>query len=341
MTLPKSLLTIIAAALLLWQSGAAQAEPLKIRVAWITVPTSLAPILFAKPQLARHLGTSYSVDPLRFQGSSQMTTALASGDLDIAELSYSSFAYAIRNANMSDLRVIADEIEDGVADSYTTRYMVLNDGPVKKIADLKGKVLATNIIGTGTDIGMRAMLRRNGLEDKRDYTMIEANYANQNALLFDHKADLITSIMYYETDELRQKAHPLFVLRDVMGVTQILTLAAREPYITEHHAALVDYMEDYLRSLRWYLDPANHEEAVAIVANFTKQAPARFEPWLLTKEDQYRDPNGRPNLVAMQHNIDVQKEFGFIPETIEVAKYADLSLIDAANKRLAAEAKGN
>jgi sulfonate transport system substrate-binding protein len=335
----KATTAISAAALLLWHASA-RAEPLKIRVAWITVPTSLAPILFAKPQLARHFGASYTVEPLRFNGSSQMTTALASGDLDIAELSYSSFAYAIRNANMGDLRVIGDEIQDGVRDYYTTKYMVLNDGPVKKVTDLKGKVLATNVIGTGTDIGMRAMLRRNGLEDKRDYTMIEANYANQNALLFDHKADLITSIRYFETDELRQKAHPLFVLRDVMGATQILVLAARAPYIAKNHAALVDYMEDYLRSLRWYLDPANHKEAISIVANFTKQTPEHFEPWLLTKEDQYRDPDGRPNLEAMQHDIDVQKEFGFIPERVEVAKYADLSMIEAANKRLAAEAKG-
>ena len=88
--------------------------------------------------------------------------------------------------------------------------------------------------------------------------------------MFDRKADLITSIAFFETDELRQKAHPLFHLRDVMGVTQILALAARAPFIEKNHAALADYMEDYLRSLRWYLDPANHEEAVAIVANFTK-----------------------------------------------------------------------
>jgi len=329
----------LAAALLLAQ--AARAEPTKIRIAWITVPTSLAPILYAKPELARHFGTSYTVELLRFAGSSQMTTALAAGDLDIAEFSYSSFAYAVRNANMSDLRVIADEIQDGVPGYYTTKYMVLNDGPVKAVADLKGKVLATNVIGTGTDIGMRAMLRRNGMEDKRDYTMIEANYANMNALLYDRKADLITSIEFFETAELRQKAHPLFYLRDVMGVTQILSLAARAPYIEKNRAALTDYMEDYLRSLRWYLDPANHAEAVAIVSAFTKVPAEHFEPWLLTKADQYRDPNGRPNMQAMQHDIDVQKEMGFLPQPFEVAKYADLSIIDAAGQRLASEAKRN
>jgi ABC-type nitrate/sulfonate/bicarbonate transport system substrate-binding protein len=302
----------LVAALLLLAHGEARAEPLKIRVAWITVPTSLAPILFAKPELARHLGTSYTVAPSRFAGSSQMTTALAAG-----------------------------ELEDGYPGYYSTKYMVLNDGPVKKIDELKGKVLATNVIGTGTDIGMRAMARKHGLEDKRDYTVIEANYANMNALLYDHKANLITSIKAFETPELRQKAHPLFQLRDVMGVTQILSLVARREFVDKNRAVLVDYMEDYLRSLRWYIDPANHAEAVAIAAKFTKIPAQHFEPWLLTKEDQYRAPSGRPDLEAMQHNIDVARDLGFVKAPLEVAKYADLSIVDAANKRLAAAAKGN
>jgi sulfonate transport system substrate-binding protein len=319
----------------------AQAAPLKLRVAWITVPTSLAPILFEKRELARHLGASYEVEPMRFTGSSQMTTALAAGDLDIAELSYSSFAYAIENGHMSDLRVIADEIEDGVPGYYSTKYMVLNDGPVHAVEDLKGKVLATNVIGTGTDIGMRAMLRRHGFEDKRDYTIIEANFATMNALLFDHKADLITSIMFYETPELRAKAHPLFLLKDVMGVSQILMLAARAPFIEAHRAALTDYMEDYVRSLRWYLDPANHAEAVRIVSNFTHVPAEHFEPWLLSKGDQYRDPDGKPNLEAMQHDIEVQKELGFIGASLDVKQYADLSVLDAADKRLGRQATGH
>jgi sulfonate transport system substrate-binding protein len=332
---------LAAVAVLTFMASGAAAEPLKIRVAWITVPTSLAPILFAKPELARHLGTSYTVDPVRFAGSSQMTTALASGDLDIAELSYSSFAYAVENAHMNDLRVIADEIEDGVPGHYSTEYRVLNDGPVKTVDDLKGKVLATNVIGTGTDIGMRAMMRKHGFEDKRDYTIIESNFANMGALLFDHKADLITSIPFFQTEELRQKTHPLFLLRDVMGVSQILSLSAREPFIAKNHAALVDYMEDYLRSLRWYLDPANHTEAVAIVSKFTKLEPSHFEPWLLTKGDQYRDPDGKPNLAAMQRNIDAQHDLGFLAQPLAVKQYADLGIVEAADRRLAAEATRN
>jgi len=328
-------LTAAGAALLLTLAGA-RAEPVKIRVAWITVPTSLAPILSAKPELATHLGKSYVVEATRFQGSSAMTTALASGELDIAELSYSSFAYAIQNGGMDDLRIIADEIQDGAHGHTSVEYRVLKDGPVKKVEDLKGKVLATNVIGTGTDIGMRAMLRRHKLEDKRDFTIIEANYANMPALLEDHKADLITSIAFFTEPNahLRDISAPLFRLSDIQGVTQILALAARKAYVDQNRAALVDYMEDYLRSLRWYIDPANHDAAVKIVADFTKQPPERYAGWLLTKKDQYRDPDGMPNLAAMQHNIDVQKEMGFLKADVQVKKYADLRIVEEAARRL-------
>jgi hypothetical protein len=42
----------------------------------------------------RHYGRSYTVETVRFQGTPPMITALAAGELDIADLAYSSFALA-------------------------------------------------------------------------------------------------------------------------------------------------------------------------------------------------------------------------------------------------------
>ena len=69
--------------------------------------------------------------------------------------------------------------------------MVLSDGPIKKIEDLKDKVVATVAAGAAVDIAIRAMLRRHGLEDKRDYVMVEAPLPAMRAMLADKKADLI------------------------------------------------------------------------------------------------------------------------------------------------------
>ena len=61
---------------------------------------------------------------------------------------------------MTDVRLIADELEDGAPGYSTTHFMVLKEGPVKTIEDLKGKVVATNGIGSGLDIALRYILRQ-------------------------------------------------------------------------------------------------------------------------------------------------------------------------------------
>ena len=114
----------------------------------------------------------------------------------------------------------------------------------------------------------------------------------------------------------------------------MIVFTARKSFIDKNHAALVDMMEDMTRIVRWYLDPANHKEAVAIAARLTKQPPERFDSWLFTAKDYFRDPGLKPNLTSLQANITTQKQLGFIKSEIDVKKYADLSIIEEAAKRL-------
>ena len=124
---------IALAALGIVSSGTSRAdEPLKIKIGWITVPTSLAPILFAKPELAIHHGKTYDIEPVHFAGSAPMITALATGDVDFAELAYASFALAIQNGHMTDIRVIASSLQDGYP-GYLANAFVPKDGPIKTI----------------------------------------------------------------------------------------------------------------------------------------------------------------------------------------------------------------
>src|ERR1700722_12837187 len=125
----KTALTI-AAALALATAVAAHADPVKLRIAWSDVPSSLTPVLDRTPELAPHLGKTYTLEPVHFNGTAPMITALATGDLDIAEMAFGSFGLAIQNAHMNDVRVIADEMEDGVPGYLSIPYVVLKDGPV-------------------------------------------------------------------------------------------------------------------------------------------------------------------------------------------------------------------
>jgi len=314
--------------------GAARAEPVNIRMAWVAPVSNWASIVLEKQDLAKHLGKSYTVEAVRYAGTPPMMTAIATGELEIANLAYSTFPLAVQNANLDDLRVIADEFQDGVAGYATNEWAVLKDSPIKEIKDLKGKVIATNSAGSAVDIAARAMLRRAGLEDKRDYTIIEAPFPTMKAMLQEKKVDLAPYVLPFSFDpQLQQIARPLFSSKDAIGVSQFIIWAARKSFIDKNRAAMVDFMEDMLRIERWFLDPANHAEVMKIAAKVTKQPPERFD-WLFTKRDYYRNPDMIPDLKALQSNINLTHELGFIKAPMDVSKYTDLSLVEEAAKRL-------
>jgi len=326
---------LVAASAFALVAAGANADPVKIRAGWSNTPTAMAPIIFAKPELAKHLGKSYTMEPVHFRGSAPEITALASGDLDIATLAPSSMASAIENAHLSDLRVIGDENQDGVEGWFTSLYFVLKDSPIKTVEDLKGKVLASNAIGGGLDIGIRAMLRKHHLDDKRDATIIEGPFSAMLPMLAEHKADIVADVPPFSfIGEAKGDVRTLFTLRDAIGTSEFIFDVARKPFIDKNHAALVDFTEDWIRAERWYLDPKNHDEAVKIVSDYTKIPVASFNDWLFTHKDVYRDPDHRENIKALQNTLDIQQKLGIQKTHIDAAKYADQSLVDEAVKRI-------
>jgi len=327
----KIALPLIAAVL---AAGAAQADPVKIRLSYVIAPSDWAPLLPEKPDLLKHNGKSYQLEVVRVVGTPALVQAMANNEIEIGNHSYSSLGIAIQNAGMDDLRIISDQFQDGVPGKSTTQYYVLKEGPIQKVEDLKGKVVSSNAAGSAVDVAMRAMLKKHGLEDKRDYTFIEAALPAQKAMLLDKKTDLIPSVVPFQHDpELKAKGRILFTQRDVFGITQMIVLTARKSFIDKNRAALVDFMEDNLRVVRWYLDPANQKEAAQIASKLTKIPADRFS-WLFTEQDYARNGNLMPDLKALQANVDATQALGFIKSKLDVQKYTDLSLIQEAAARL-------
>jgi len=320
--------------LMAFGAGVARAEPVQIRVAWVAPVSNWVSIWLDKKELAQHLGKSYTFVPMHFAGTPPMVTAIANNEVEIGDLAYSTLPIAIKNAGMDDIRVIADDFQDGVDGHWTIRYTVLKDGPIKRVEDLKGKVVATNAEGSAVDVAMKAMLHQHGLEPNRDYTVIEAPFPAMKAMLAEHKVDLIPGILPFALDpELEQTAKTLFTAKDAIGVSQFVSFQARKPFIDAHRAALVDWLEDTLRILHWYTDPKNHQEATQIAARLVKAPPQRMD-WVFTKTDNYRDPNMIPNLGALQRNVDMTKELGYARASFDVKAYSDLSMVEEAAKRL-------
>ena len=76
------------------------------------------------------------------------------------------------------------------------------------------------------------MLRRHGLEDKRDYTMIEASLPAMGAMLAERKVDMVPGVPPFSFNpDLRQVGRVLFTQKDALGVSQMIVWTARQPFL--------------------------------------------------------------------------------------------------------------
>lgn len=317
----------------------AAAEPLKIRMGYVQLPGHLGPILFqdnpALRGVMKHYGKSYVVDAIRFRGTTPAIQAMAAKEIDIAAQSVSSFVLMVQNAKL-DVKVVADTFHDNGKTHWTSPFLVLNDSGINKPEDLKGKRVASNAIGSASDTAMRRMLTRHGIGDK-DFNTIETAFGNMPAMLFQKKVDMIVVLPQFMRLIDQSKVKSLFSIRDAVGPQQTIMWVARTDALAQNRAAWLDFFEDYMRALRFVLDPKNHDEAVKAVMQFTKQSRDSVD-YAFTEGDYYRSPDMLPDVPGIQRGIEQSVEAGVLKEPLKnLASYIDLSLVQEAKKRVDGE----
>ena len=318
----------------------AAADPLKIRVGWVVTPGHLAPLIEElgkkEPGVFKHLGQSYVMQAVHFQGTTPEIQAQAINELEVASFSSAALALAITNAKL-DEKLVADVVGDGMNGYFSGTFIVRADGPIKQVEDLKGKRVAINTIGSAADEAMRTMLHRHGLKDS-DFTTVETNFANMPAMFEDGKVDMIIVLPQFAQGMLdNPKYKVLFTAKDAVGPTQAVMWAIRSEVITAHRPELVDFFEDHIRARRWFLDPKNHDEAIALTSEVTK-LPKEKLAFAFTKGDFYRSPDARPEIDSVQKEINESVELKVLPKQVEISpNYLDLSLIEEAKKRIDGE----
>jgi sulfonate transport system substrate-binding protein len=341
MTRLRSLIAAAVAAvgLLSIPTEASAADPVKIRIGWVVAPGALTTLLFddgyRNADILKHYGKSYTVETQFFRGSTPQITALAANQTDIIQPAFSSLGYAIENAQLEDIRVIADLFQDGFGDYLTQAYIVAGDSQIRTVADLKGKTVGVNAFGGALDIAMQAMLKKNGLQINRDYRAIEVQITSMVPFLAEKKVDMIGMGMpWIEEAKSKIGGRVLFTMKDAVGLTEQIMWAARKPFLDRNKAAMNDFFEDYVRGLHWFFDPKNRTQALEIIARFNKRSVSDYESWVLTKKDYYRDPYAMPNVEALQANLDLTREMGVLKTKIDAKKYLDLSFAEEAKRRL-------
>jgi NitT/TauT family transport system substrate-binding protein len=313
------------------------ADPVKIRVDWTVAPAQFAPLIPLVPRYApdvyRHYGQSYVVEPLRLSGGGATLTALAAGDTDVSTLNPQALVLGVTNAEL-DLRVIGQQISTEIP-GYLQTYFWVRKARIKTIDDLRGKVIGVNAQGSAPYAAAEKILLARGLRVSHDYQMIELPFPAQLPALKAGKIDAAVLVPPFSIDAGADPAlAPMFSLGDAFGPLETSIWVAKARYVAQHRAALVDFLEDNIRMRRWMSAPRTRPDAVRLLSEVTKIPAKEYENWVYTHKDYYYDPDAMVDAKRLQRNVDDMNRAGIVPGTIDVSKYVDVSLVKEAAARL-------
>ena len=334
MKIRKTLIELSVAAATALTAGAATAEPVKIRIQWSVAPAHITPLIPEAPkEIYKNWGKSYVVEAVRMRGSGPALQALAAGELEFGGMSIQALVHGVKRARL-DLTVIAQVMSGGV-EGYGATGFYAREGEVKKIDDLKGKVLAVNALGSTIDAAIQAQFGRLGWKPGKDYQVVEVRFPAMLPALQSKRIDLAALVTPFDLiAERKGGVVRVFDMREALGATETLQWIGKADWVKKNRAAVVDFLADNIRFRKWLYDPKNREQALAIIAKVTKRPAKNYASWVFTNKDNYREPNATVNVERMQRNVDDLVKLGILKEGVQVDKYVDLSLAAEAAERV-------
>src|SRR6202022_3761564 len=168
--------------------GASQAQQ-TIRVGW-TIPAEESKYwMMRRPAEFPNLGKTYNVEWTQFQGTAPMTQALAAGALDCATQAPLSLANGVVGGNLKAY-IVAQHVFEKPG-GFSVYWAVMDDSPIKTIADLKGKTVGISVIGGGTQGPFNMLLKQNGVDLAKDIKLVEVGFAVSEDALRQGRVDAV------------------------------------------------------------------------------------------------------------------------------------------------------
>ncbi|HVY59421.1 MAG TPA: ABC transporter substrate-binding protein [Xanthobacteraceae bacterium] len=315
-------------------SRAANAAPPKIRYATGggIGPNEMETIIFLdymKQNVLKNYGKAYTLEMTFTRGTPEAASLLAAGQADLATLSCSAFAtIVVKNAVPGGLSIISDNYQDGHTGNASNTFFVLKDSPITKVTDLKGKKVGINAFGSAVDLVLRVVLKKNGLDPRRDVEIVEIAFPNMASAIREKRIDCgCLVIPFLAAEAPKGDLRALFTGGDAFGPSSVIFQVTTNSFLKSNEAAVRAFLADYVQGLAWYYDPANRSKAIELVADFTKSPKPVLESYFATARDYYRDRNGCVAAVSIQKPIDAMVEEKLLAQKVDASKYLNLSLL--------------
>lgn len=204
---------------------------------------------------------------------------------------------------------------------------------VKAFADLRGKTLSVDALTTGYAFVLLDLLERGGLKRGEFETARAGGVLGRWEALREKKH---VGTMLITPFDIVAKAAGFTVLQraiDVYGNYQGLVGATRRAWAETNQTQLAGYIRGYVAALDWLADPANKDEAIAILR---KNLP-QMSPELATQSyaelapPKGFSPKARIDIDGMKRVLELRSRYGEPRKSLtDPAKYYDGRYYDAA-----------
>jgi ABC-type nitrate/sulfonate/bicarbonate transport system substrate-binding protein len=302
--------------------GPSQAQQ-TIRVGW-TIPAEESKYwMMRRPEQFPDLGKTYKIEWTQFQGTAPMTQALAAGALDCATQAPLSLANGVVGGNLKAY-IVAQHVYEKPG-GFSVYWAVMDDSPIKTIADLKGKTVGISVIGGGTQGPLAMLLQKNGVDPAKDIKLVEVGFAISEDALRQGRVDAVNMNQPFAAHaEAKGGTRKLFSLSEVMPNIVHILEACRADFVDKNPELVRAYVRDITSGMRKAL--ANRDETLKVVSEVLKAPVAVLDTYLLKDNDFGRDPGAAPNFEAIQKMLDIYAATGMLPK-MDVAQFKHPTIV--------------
>jgi ABC-type nitrate/sulfonate/bicarbonate transport system substrate-binding protein len=266
-----------------------------------------------------------SVDTIIAGSANGVLQQLAAGSLNIGQAATDQTLRAIQRG--APIRIIA-----GAASNAPFR-MVAAKG-TKSWAELKGKAISVGGLTDVTLYFLRTMARRNGLGD-RDYDLLYGG-GSPNRLTQLLSGAVAGAILTNPHDfmALEQGFADLGSVPDYLPHWAQNNIQVDTRWAAQHRAEILAFLRVHIRATRYFYDPANRADVIAILAKHTKTTlDVAAKTYDLYVRQQVIAPDAALFTDGLQQNIDALVSIGEFTAAPPLANFVDASFLAEAAKK--------
>lgn len=267
-----------------------------------------------------HRGEAYELEVVHDSSTPDSINAMATGDADLALATTVSYSSTVnKDAVPGGISIIGTDFWDAHPERYAVTVFSGPDSEITEPADLEGRKLGVNALGTGIhSIYVKALVDA-GLDPENDVQFVETGFPTFTASIKDGTIDVgvypalfavnarnegFTEV--YNTNDLWQEAYPFAYV------------VARKDSLENKSEAIDAWADDYAGLMDHI---RNNREQVATQAAEQFELPEEaITSYYFTDQDYHRDVN--TDMDRLQFVVDEMQSLGFIDETFDVNDHA-------------------